>query len=60
IEGRSKNFLISLDSRFETVDASTSLSVRKEDFKVRLVKLSEHNYFKTLRQKLNWGLDVRN
>lgn len=60
IEGRSKNFLISLDSRFEVVDDSVRLKVVKEDFKAKLVKLKENNYFKTLRQKLNWGLDVRN
>lgn len=60
IEGRSKNFLISLDSRFEVVDDTVRLQVTKENFKAKLVKLKENNYFKTLRQKLNWGLDVRN
>ncbi|UII22757.1 NAD kinase [Fulvivirga ligni] len=60
IEGRSNNFLISLDSRFEVVDSSVSLTIRRESFKARLVKLKGNSYFKTLRQKLNWGLDVRN
>ncbi|MEM9856208.1 MAG: NAD kinase [Bacteroidota bacterium] len=60
IEGRSKNFLISLDSRFETVNEPIELSIRKENFKIKLIKLTDHNYLKTLRQKLNWGLDVRN
>lgn len=60
IEGRSNNFLISLDSRFEVVDNSVQLNVKKEDFCINLVKLEDNNYFKTLRQKLNWGLDVRN
>ena len=60
IEGRSNSFLISLDSRFETVDNSVQLQVTKEKFKTKLVKLKDNNYFKTLRQKLNWGLDVRN
>ncbi|MEL7004427.1 MAG: NAD kinase [Bacteroidota bacterium] len=60
IEGRSNNFLISLDSRFEVVDNSVELIVQKEDFVVNLIKLEDNNYFKTLRQKLNWGLDVRN
>ncbi len=60
IEGRSNNFLISLDSRFETVDDSVRLRISKEKFKTRLIKLKDNNYFKTLRQKLNWGLDVRN
>ncbi len=60
IEGRSKNFLVSLDSRSYTVDASIQLAVRKEDFCAKLVKLDAYNFLDTLRQKLNWGLDVRN
>ncbi|HEX8059986.1 MAG TPA: NAD kinase [Cyclobacteriaceae bacterium] len=60
IEGRSKKFLISLDSRYETVDANVQLKVKKEKFTIKLVLLPGYHYFKTLRQKLNWGLDVRN
>jgi NAD+ kinase len=60
IEGRSKKYLVSLDSRFETVDESVKLKISKEKFKVKLVQLDNQNYFNTLRQKLNWGLDIRN
>ncbi len=60
IEGRSKKYLVSLDSRFETIDDSARLIVKKEKFKAKLVILPGHHYFKTLRQKLNWGVDVRN
>lgn len=60
IEGRSKKHLISLDSRFETVDESVKLKIKKEKFRVKLIRLSSQNYFNTLRQKLNWGLDIRN
>ncbi len=60
IEGRSKKFLVSLDSRFETVDETVKLKVRKEKFKAQLIQLPGQHYFKTLRQKLNWGLDLRN
>lgn len=60
IEGRSKKFLVSLDSRYETVDANVRLAVKKEKFKIKLVLLPGYTYFKTLRQKLNWGLDIRN
>ncbi|HTE32149.1 MAG TPA: NAD kinase [Chryseolinea sp.] len=60
VEGRSKKFLVSLDSRMASVDASIKLKVLKADFKVQLVQLESNSYFKTLRQKLNWGLDVRN
>lgn len=60
VEGRSKKFLVSLDSRIATVDHSVKLKVKKGDFTVNLIQLEGHHYFKTLREKLNWGLDIRN
>ena len=60
IEGRSKRFLVSLDSRIASVDSSIKLKLTKADFKVNLIQLEDRHYFKTLRQKLNWGLDIRN
>jgi len=60
IEGRSKKFLVSLDSRIATVDSSVKLKISKANFNVNLIQLEGHHYFKTLRQKLNWGLDIRN
>jgi NAD+ kinase len=60
IEGRSKKYLISLDSRFETIDDTVKLKIRKERFRVNLLQLPGQHYFKTLRQKLNWGADIRN
>ncbi len=60
IEGRSKKFLVSLDSRIATIDSAVDLQVMKADFNVNLIQLEDQHYFKTLRQKLNWGLDIRN
>ncbi|MBC6991403.1 MULTISPECIES: NAD kinase [Hymenobacter] len=60
IEGRSNNFLLSLDSRSVPVDASVQIAVRRETFNARLVKLNHVNFLSTLRSKLNWGLDRRN
>jgi NAD+ kinase len=60
IEGRSKKFLISLDSRVASIDGSVNLKVKKGKFKVHLIQIPGQHYFKTLRQKLNWGLDIRN
>jgi NAD+ kinase len=60
IEGRSEKFLISLDSRSTPIDATVELKLRKADFSARLVKFFGYNYFDTLRQKLNWGFDMRN
>lgn len=60
VEGRSKKFLVSLDSHTATIDNTVELRISKADFHVNLVQLETNHYFKTLRQKLNWGLDIRN
>jgi NAD+ kinase len=60
IEGRSKNYLISLDSRSKVVEQTIQIAVKKEKFKARLVKLNGDNFLNTLRTKLNWGMDARN
>lgn len=60
IESRGPNYLASLDSRSVTVEGDINLSVRKEDFNARLVILDNYNFLNTLRNKLNWGLDLRN
>lgn len=60
VESRSKKFQVSLDSRSETIDDSWTLKIRRAPFKVKLLQVPNHDYFNTLRQKLNWGLDVRN
>jgi NAD+ kinase len=60
IEGRSNNFLVSLDSRSRPVDAAIRIAVRRESFNAKLVKIAEVNFLTTLRTKLNWGFDKRN
>ena len=60
IEGRTDNFLCTLDSRFETITAEHQLAVRKCDFEIRLVQIAGKNFLDTIRNKLNWGSDKRN
>ena len=60
IEGRADNFLCTLDSRFETITASTQLAIRKCDFTVKLIELPDTDFMKTIRGKLLWGKDSRN
>jgi NAD+ kinase len=60
VESRTSSFLASLDSRSCSVDCNMQLSIRKETFKAKLVKLEGFSFIDTLRQKLHWGLDVRN
>ncbi len=60
VEGRADDFLCTLDSRRETVTKEIQLAVRKEKFCINLIRLNENNFLQTLRNKLSWGLDVRN
>lgn len=60
VEGREKKVLISLDHRSVSVKTGVDLVLKKEDFQVNLIKLQSYSYFNTLRNKLNWGLDIRN
>ncbi len=60
VEGRNPYFLASLDSRSVTIDSSVQLAARKEDFYIDIVRLHSENFLGTLRNKLMWGLDVRN
>ncbi len=60
IEGRAEKFLISLDSRSTSIASDLKLSVKKESFSAKLLKLPNYHFFDTLRQKLNWGFDMRN
>ncbi|GAA4467147.1 NAD kinase [Nemorincola caseinilytica] len=60
IEGRSEHFLCTLDARTETIRSNVQLAVKKESFMVSLVRPDEHNFLKTIRQKLYWGIDKRN
>lgn len=60
LESRDKHYFVSLDSRFETIDATSELVIKKCDFKVNLVQMETKNFFTTIRDKLNWGLDIRN
>lgn len=60
IEGRSENFLCTLDSRYETVSAEHKITLKKSDFKVQFAHPRSIHFMKTIREKLMWGLDKRN
>lgn len=60
VEGKGPHFLLSLDSRIATVDHAVELIIRKASFKINLLRMIDKNFFQTIREKLNWGLDNRN
>jgi NAD+ kinase len=60
VEGRSPNFLVTLDSRSEVLKSNTEIIIQKADFYANLIKLENQSFFTTMRNKLLWGLDKRN
>ncbi len=60
VEGRARHFLCTLDSRYEQIDSTVSIAVRKADFEISLIRLDNTNFLGTIREKLAWGLDRRN
>lgn len=60
VEGRSENFLCTLDSRFETITADHKITLTKCPFRTQLAHLNGTDFMQTIREKLLWGLDKRN
>jgi NAD+ kinase len=60
VEGKNPEFHVSLDSRIATADHAVEILIRKAPFKINLLRLNDKNFFQTIREKLNWGLDNRN
>lgn len=54
------NALVSLDARTVEVNSGTILQIGKANFAIQFVRLPEENFFKTVRNKLLWGIDNRN
>ena len=59
VESRSHNFLVAIDGRSETCKEGTRLTIRKADYKIKVVKRPNHIFFHTLRNKMMWGVDGR-
>lgn len=60
IESRNRSFLISLDSRSETIESDVNIVVKKAPFHAKLIRIEGINFPDTIRNKLGWGFDKRN
>lgn len=59
VESRSHNFLVAIDGRSESCKETNQLTIRKADYRTKVVKRYEHTFFETLRNKMMWGVDKR-
>ncbi|WP_299059976.1 NAD kinase [uncultured Polaribacter sp.] len=60
VDSREKSYLISLDSRVNTVPKNTKIFIKKNDFTIKSILPKNQSFLKTLRSKLLWGEDIRN
>ncbi|TAJ13410.1 NAD kinase [Marinilabiliaceae bacterium JC017] len=60
VEGRGGNFLAALDSRSEFFEEDLEIKVKRANFKINVIVRQHYSFYKTLRNKLMWGMDKRN
>ncbi len=59
LEARADLCLLNLDARSTSISGQSIVTVRRAPFAVKMVQMEGHDFLRTLRTKLNWGLDVR-
>ena len=59
VASRSHSFLASIDGRSITMPDSTTISISKANYTVRIIRLEGHSFLSTLKTKLIWGADIR-
>ena len=60
ISGREDEFLVSLDSRINSLKKATEITIEKAPYQINMIELQGGSFIETLRKKLLWGVDKRN
>ena len=60
VSGREHEYLVSLDSRINSLDNSIGITIKKAAFDIKMIELEACTFIQTLRKKLLWGADPRN
>lgn len=60
IHSRGKYYSLSMDTRLTSLKKDNELYIKKAPFYIYLLQEEKHTYYKTLREKLLWGMDQRN
>lgn len=60
LSGRENEYLVSLDSRINSLKNSTEITIQKAPYQIKMVELQGGSFIETLRKKLLWGVDQRN
>jgi NAD+ kinase len=57
---RTDKFSLSIDNERIIVPTTTTLTLSSEDFEISMVRFHNTDFFSVIREKLMWGLDLRN
>lgn len=60
VEGRERNYLISLDGHSFNLKQKEEVIIRKAEYMINVIKLEDTNFLDTIRNKMLWGKDERN
>jgi len=60
VDSRDPQFQLALDSRSIDLDVNTTVTIRKADFTLKMIRIENISFYTTLRNKLMWGADKRN
>ncbi len=60
VAGRHTSYKLTMDSRSADIEQSMEIVVKKAGFSINLVQMEGMDFFRTIREKLLWGLDIRN
>ena len=60
VESRNNTFSLALDSRRVVVENPVELHISKEKFQIKTVLFEDTDFYRTIREKLLWGMDKRN
>ena len=60
VSKRDEIALVALDSRSRAIGPELELTIRKANYKVKLIQFEKQSFISTIREKLMWGKDKRN
>jgi len=60
VDTRDPQYQLALDSRSIDLDVNTTVTIRRADFTLKMIRIENISFYTTLRNKLMWGADKRN
>ncbi len=60
VDTRDQQFQLAIDSRTIDLDVDATVTIRKADYSLKMIRIENISFYSTLRNKLMWGADKRN